>query len=105
MKEIFTDQDSTRVGYFKSLLEAEGIACYVRNELSNQLAEIPIRVFYPVLCIISDGDYNRAQGILEPYRRALTAAPDWKCPKCQSLVPAGFETCWNCQSERPTAVS
>ena len=28
----------------------------------------------------------------------------WKCPKCSELVEMQFDTCWNCQSERPEVI-
>lgn len=103
MKEIFTDIDSARVGMFKSLLEEAGIACFVRNEISgNMLTVVPIPVFYPALCVINDGDYERAEQILNDHQQVMpTRTGEWTCPHCRSVVPAGFDTCWNCERERP----
>jgi len=98
MKEVFTSMDASRVGLYQSLLDEAGIECFVRNETG-----MPVRtaLFNPVLCVINDADYDRAQTILNSYREPVsTKGADWICPKCGSTVPAGFDTCWNCERER-----
>jgi hypothetical protein len=103
MKNVFTHIDSARVGLFKSLLETAGIGCFIRNEISgNMLTGVPIPVFYPSLCVINDADYDRAVEIINEHQEAIsTRAGEWVCPNCQSVVPAGFDTCWKCEQERP----
>jgi len=105
MKDVYTHIDSSRVGLFKSLLDEAGIPCFVRNEASaNLVTGVPIPVFYPALCVINDADYERATAIVAEYQEApLPDTGEWKCPHCQSLVPAGFDSCWNCERARPPA--
>jgi len=102
MREIFTDQDFTRVGHFQSVLEAAGIKTFIRNEYThNSLSEMPSGVFFPSLCVVHDEDYEEALALLRPlYDTPATQAPDWKCPSCGEMVPGNFETCWNCKAER-----
>lgn len=101
MKEVFTNSDGSQVGFYKSLLDEAGIACFIRNESSNPAA-VPIPVFYPTLCVLNETDYERARAVLEDFQK-VTVRPggEWVCPHCQSKVPAGFDTCWNCERERP----
>jgi hypothetical protein len=104
MKEIFTHQDSARVGLCRSLLDEAGIACFVRNDAGGMIAGVPIPVFYPALCIINDADYDRARAIVAASQATVSATGgDWICPHCQSAVPATFASCWNCERERPAA--
>ena len=47
MKELFRERDSTRVGYYQSILEAEGIPTHVRNrDLVSMASDIPIPEFF-----------------------------------------------------------
>lgn len=105
MKEIFSDPDYTRVGYYESVLKEAGIRCFVRNAYShNLLTGIPSHLFYPKLCIIDDGDFDAALELLEPLRQkelaSARASADWTCPKCGESVPAGFDQCWKCDAVR-----
>jgi hypothetical protein len=101
MKAVFTHFDSARVGLCKSLLDEAGIACFVRNDASGNLTSIPVPVFYPVLCVINDADLDRAQQLLQSQGEAVSSTgSDWICPHCQSVVPAGFDKCWNCEQDR-----
>jgi hypothetical protein len=103
VKDIFADSDSARVGMYKALLDEAGIGCFVRNETSSNLvggAAVPN--FYPTLCVVDDADYERAMAIVNEYSTPSgSGAGEWVCPNCKSLVPAGFDTCWNCEHERP----
>lgn len=103
MKELFRERDFTKVGYFQSVLEAEGIATIVRNKhlTMSGLSEIPIPEFFPALCVMEDIDYERAMEIL---RRRITenaknAEIEVLCPACGETNPGNFDMCWACGSE------
>jgi hypothetical protein len=105
MKEIFSDPDYTRVGFFESVLREAGIRCFVQNAYShNLLTGIPSHLFYPKLCIIDDVDYDAALELLRPLRQkdlpGVAPGADWICPKCGESVPAGFDQCWKCAAVR-----
>ncbi len=54
---------------YQSLLEAAGIATHVRNrDLVVMVTEVPIPEFFPALCVVNDGDYDRALEILKAQR-------------------------------------
>lgn len=98
MKEVFVNQDHVRVGYYKSVLDEAGIPNFVRNEsTNNSLTEMPSPLFFPVLCVINDEDYDRAMEILGAIHNAPdSTAPNWNCPKCNEEVPGNFDSCWKC---------
>ncbi len=101
MKEIFSNMDPSQVGLYKSMLDEAGIACFVRNDSTGSIAALPIPVFNPTLCVVDDVDYDRAKAVLDSFRAPVsTAGAEWVCPQCGSKVPAGFDTCWNCERER-----
>jgi len=101
MREVFTSQDFTQVGYYKSILDEAGISSFVRNENSGNPAASGAQ-FLPTLCVIEDTDYDEAIRILksQQYKEATPVA-DWTCPSCSEKNPGNFELCWNCNSPRP----
>ena len=104
MKELFRERDFTRVGYFQSILESEGIQTLIRNEHLNTcgLADLPIPEFFPALCVVDDADYDAdydeavrlIRGNLASDPRSAEA--DVVCSKCGESSPANFDSCWNC---------
>jgi len=102
MKDVFVNQDHVRVGYYKSVLDEAGIASFVRNESTNNpLAKMPAPLFFPVLCVINDDDYDRAMEILGAIHNAPPSeATVWNCPKCNEEVPGNFDSCWKCGEVR-----
>jgi hypothetical protein len=104
MRSVFTDREPARVGYFQSVLENEGILTFIRNQLTNTtMSEMPSGLFFPVLCVVNDEDFDRAIAlILEVRDGTPDNLPEWTCEKCHEAVPGGFDLCWNCGAERPT---
>lgn len=96
MIELFRDPEMARVGQYQSILEAEGIATFVRNEnLSG--TEVVIPAFYPALCVVDDKDYERAVEIIRSYEQEVPGSDEEiQCPKCGELSPGTFAECWNC---------
>jgi hypothetical protein len=98
MKELFVNQDSARVGYFKSVLDEASILNIIQNENSHNE---PNPLFFPTLCVMNDEDYPRAMELLGAmYYAQPSTGREWKCPSCGELVPDNFETCWKCQASR-----
>jgi hypothetical protein len=99
MREVFSNSDFTRVGYYKSILDEAGISSFVRNE--NAIGAVGA-VFPPSLCVTNDSDYDEAVSILKS-RQFVKAAPavDWVCPACSETNPGNFEVCWKCNALRP----
>ena len=98
MREVFVHQDTARVGHYKSILDANDIPNFIRNELSNNsLADMPAAIFFPTLCVVDDADYERALEILRHvHKPEPNDAPDWKCGGCGEEVPGTFQHCWKC---------
>lgn len=106
MKKVYENMRFHEVGQLRSLLEAEGIACTIRNAQSSAvMGEVPFVEVFPELWVLDDQDEARALEIVANYRSALATAetlPDWVCPQCGEPVPGSFEVCWNCGAEKPT---
>ncbi len=103
MKELFREQDFTKVGYFQSVLEAEGIATIVRNKhlTMSGLSEIPIPEFFPALCVMDEEDYPRAMEIIRDRitENAKGADLEIQCPSCGESNPGNFDLCWSCEAD------
>ncbi len=100
MKELFREQDITRVSYYKAVLEDHGIPTMIRNEYltGSGLTEIPIPEFFPALCVLNDEDYARAVAVIREHLAADQENADIEiaCVSCGETNPGNFVTCWSC---------
>lgn len=100
MKELFREQDITRVSYYRTVLEENGIPTMIRNEHLTVagLTEIPIPEFFPALCVLNDEDYPQAVAIIREQLTANQRNADTEiaCISCGEANPGNFEICWSC---------
>ncbi|MCB1275999.1 DUF2007 domain-containing protein [Prosthecobacter sp.] len=102
MRDLITSMDSTRLGFFKSILDEAGIPCFIRNETTAQLTNIFIGPLQPTLCLLNDSDYDEASALLREHQSPqFTSSEEWLCPACKESNPASFELCWKCQAPKP----
>ena len=106
MKEVYRHSDVTRVGFYKSILDDEGIACFIRNQYADGSVFGAGAVdFCPTLCITNDDDYSPALQLLANHEyRVVEGGADWICPNCKEKVPGEFSSCWNCHTVIDQAV-
>src|SRR5262249_46466016 len=104
---VYSAQNTLMVDHLRHVLEADGIACVVRNRyLSSALGRLPAAECWTELWIRDDARLARAQGIVE---RALeqddsAGAATWECPQCGERLEPQFEACWKCSIRRGAAV-
>ena len=100
MKELFRERDYTKVGYYESVLEAEGIPTIVRNKhlTMSGLTEIPIPEFFPALCVIYDEEYEPAMEIIRRHftENSIGMEREVTCAACGETSPGNFDACWSC---------
>ena len=100
MKLVFTHPNLVAVEQMRGLLEREGIDCALRNEYAaGATGELAPLDTWPELWLLRDGDYDRANRVLDAFR-AHVDEPDWVCGKCGGASPATFEFCWQCGAEK-----
>ncbi len=99
MREVYSSIDSASAGLRQALLKEAGIESFMQNENLARSASAFVGSFHLKLCV-NDKDYDAAMEVL----RSLTDAelPDWTCPQCKESVPGAFDSCWNCQTEKPS---
>ncbi len=98
MKKVFTADSLVAVAHYRNLVQAEGIACFVRNEnLGSVLGEIPYPEIWPELWVRNDLEADRAREIIrEAQQDAGETGPGWRCPGCREENEYQFAVCWNC---------
>jgi hypothetical protein len=90
MKELFRERDAARIGFYQSILEAEGIPTHVRNRdlVTTMGTEVPIPEFFPALCVVDDEDYELAIECLRE-NAAEDGAPDLLPHETKGIVAFG----------------
>ncbi len=102
LRKIYEHIEFARVGYFQSILEAQGIPTHIKNlGASAASGEVPFMQVYPELWVVNDWEYERALQVLKPYYEVeLPEGEPWECPACGADVDGNFGECWQCQRER-----
>ena len=102
MIRVYTAQTLAVVGNVRNVLEANDIACVVRNEfLSAGGGELPPIECWPELWVTDDADAERARGLIaEATLAGESTGERWRCRRCGEEAEAIFARCWNCDSER-----
>ena len=98
LRKVHTAESILEIAHLRNVLEAAGIACFVRNEgLNSVLGEIPFVECWPELWVVRNGEALRARGLIEAARGAVAApGPDWTCERCGERVEGQFDACWHC---------
>lgn len=98
---LYTAPNSFHLWHLKNLLEAEGIAASVRNDiLSGAMGEMPLNETWPELWLERPIDLQRARALITAALAAGTASPDWVCPGCGETIEGVFQICWRCGQSR-----
>ena len=100
MIEILREPDLIRIAPLGQMLEAAGIRTFIRNEHVS-VTEPTLPVFSPALCILDEGDHQRALELIKEFEKAPPGNPDElvKCPACGEESPGNFTQCWSCNGE------
>ena len=100
MKRVFSSHDRLAVFHARNLLESEGIAAVVTNELlSSAMGELPPAECEAQLWVVRDADAERAGRLLAEGRDVGAGAP-WRCA-CGEVCEAQVTQCWRCGANRP----
>lgn len=100
MAALFASLKRLEVYHLRNLLEAEGIPCWVRNELLSQLAgEVPFTECQLELWLRRPQDQQRAEKVLRDFLSGVPLAPAWTCA-CGEWLEGQFTACWRCGADR-----
>ena len=105
MIKVFEDFDIMIVGHYKSILEANGIETFLKNQFGTSGAgELPFVEVIPQLWVLNENDAGRAKELIEELiDDANLPSGDWICPACNTPQEAAFTHCWKCSAPRSPA--
>lgn len=100
MIKVYEDFNFSRVGQVQSLLEANGIRTFLRNEFgSSVVGELPFVEVIPQLFVLERTDVERAMSLIETEMGGNEPGEDWVCPDCGAAVDGHFSSCWKCAED------
>jgi len=95
--KVFEDFDYMRVGQLQSLLEANDIRTFLKNQFGfGGTGELPFVETVPQLYVLNDDDAPKARKLLEAELEADEERETWTCEKCGTVIDGRFTDCWNC---------
>lgn len=103
VRKVHTASTVVEAAHLRSVLEAAGIACFVRNEgLVSAIGELPFVECWPEVWVVHNRDVLEARGLIDSVIRAPALPPgaDWICRECGERVEGQFDACWRCSAER-----
>jgi hypothetical protein len=105
--KVFEDFELTTVGRIQSLLEANGIRTFLKNQFaSGALGELPFVEICPQLYVLQPADLPAANRLIrQAAPPPVTSEPliGWTCTHCDAEVDGELGVCWQCGSEGPPA--
>jgi hypothetical protein len=97
MKKLTTADSIVTINHYRNILEAEGIACEIRNQhLGSIVGEMPFAEVWPQLWVRNDLDFDRARQLLSEDAAAESPTEPWRCRSCGEENEGQFAACWNC---------
>ena len=102
MQRVYTSSDPVSAGFVRSVLEAAGIPCLLRNQyLTGALGELPVNECWPQVWVLDEGDAPRARRLIdETLPRDGASGEGWTCPDCGERLEPQFRQCWQCGALR-----
>jgi len=88
--------------HLRTVLEAEGIQCQMRNEMTAGLsAAVPVSESVPELWVVDDDMVPRALEVVGDIEtQPGEGGESWVCSNCGELLEAQFGSCWKCNTPK-----
>ncbi|MBS0350075.1 MAG: DUF2007 domain-containing protein [Proteobacteria bacterium] len=100
MEKLLSIDDKIQLYILKSLLESEGIICFIKNEYPPAAGELPPISAMPELWVMDDSQYDKAMKLIHENSQPPQLSTSWKCPQCGEQLERQFTTCWHCGNNR-----
>ena len=100
MKKVYSHHDRFMVWQIKSLLEAHGIPCFIKNEFAiGAVGELSPFDVLPEVWISDNEWWPKAQQFISEFESQPEENSAWCCVQCQEYNAANFEVCWQCGTD------
>lgn len=100
MIKVFEDFDFSRVGQMQSLLEANGIETFLKNQFGfGGTGELPFVETVPQLYVLDENEVARALLLMKNEAESVPGDA-WACEQCGAEVDSNFTQCWQCLAAR-----
>ena len=97
MIKVFEDFDYMRVGQIQSILEANDIPTFLKNQFGfGGTGELPFVETVPQLFVLHEKDLPRAKQLIDEANEVPGESDTWICPQCGTQIEGRFTACWNC---------
>jgi len=101
VKPLLVSLNLLEVHHLKNVLEADGIRCWIKNELLSRLAgEVPFTECALELHLVREDDRPHAEALLAVWRGPPPPASAWTCAACGEAIEGQFAACWKCGAVR-----
>lgn len=104
MIKVFEDFDITLVGHYQSVLEANEIVTFLKNQFGTSGAgELPFVEVVPQLWVLNESDEAQAKALIKDLQNDANGelSTAWVCSECNTPQEPAFTHCWKCSSARP----
>ena len=100
MKKVYSHNDRFMVWQIKSLLEARGIPCFIKNEFAiGAVGELSPFDVQPEVWISDNEWWPKTEQAIHEFEFQPPHQQAWFCTQCQEANEANFEVCWQCGSD------
>jgi hypothetical protein len=101
MKKVYGHDDRFMVWQIKNLLEAKGIACFIKNEFAiGAMGELSALDVLPEVWINDDDWLPKAEDFIKDFLKQPLQTDSWLCSQCSEHNEGNFELCWSCGLDR-----
>lgn len=100
MEKLLSIDNKIQLYLFKSLLESEGIICFIKNEYPPAAGELPPISAMSELWVADNNQYDKAMKLIQENSLPPQPSVSWKCSRCGEQLEGQFTTCWHCGNNR-----
>jgi hypothetical protein len=97
MKRVFVSDSLAETGHLKTMLEQQGIGCFVKNEqLLGAMGDVPFLECAPEIWVYNDAEAAAARSIIDDLTAPGETHDPWRCQACGENNEGQYAACWQC---------
>jgi hypothetical protein len=99
---VFRASGPTDAWLVRDWLERNGLQVLVRGDLVSVAGQIPFPEAWPTVWV-PEPEKELADEAMRLFRGPRLVRDPWTCPSCGEVNEPSFDSCWQCETERPSA--